>query len=327
MHCHIRDHVIPAPERDAESRGHDLHDVTRHPLEAMAGLVMGITVSDDGPPEADGAPVDHLRLIARQAPAAGGVAFVRGFSLNRGAAAVADLTVPGPPIVLRRGATTRITVENEMDEPTSVHWHGLELQSVYDGVAGWSRSGDRVAPLVGPGDAFDVYLAPPRAGTFMYHSHMDETTQLTSGMYGPIIVLDPGETLDPETDRIFVIGHAYDGDYWGVTINGRKEPPALRLRAGARYRFRFINISEGDTVNVSLEREGQPLTWLPHAKDGADLPAPLQAEAIARVRTGAGETFDFFHAPAEAMQATLTFDWVFPTFVGNQVLKQSIIVE
>ncbi len=328
MHCHIRDHVIPAPERDAESRGHDMHDVTRHPLEAMAGLVMGITVSDDGPPEADGVPVKHLRLIARQAPAAGGAAPARGFSLDRGApSAVAGMTVPGPPIVLTRGATTRITVRNEMDEPTSVHWHGLELQSVYDGVAGWSRTGNRVAPLVGPGDTFDVYLAPPRAGTFMYHSHMDETTQLTSGMYGPIIVLDPGETFDPVTDRIFVIGHAHDGEYWGVTVNGRKEPLALRLRAGTRYRFRVINISEGDTVNVSLEREGKPLTWIPRAKDGADLPAPLQAEAIARLRTGAGETFDFFHTPAEPMQATLKFDWVFPTEVGNLILLQPIIVE
>ena len=107
MHCHIRDHVIPTPERDAKTRGHDLHDVTRHPLEAMAGLVIGITVSDDGPPEADGAPVDHLRLIARQAPAAEGAALVRGFSLNRGTTAVSGLTVPGPPIVLRRGVTSR----------------------------------------------------------------------------------------------------------------------------------------------------------------------------------------------------------------------------
>lgn len=229
--------------------------------------------------------------------------------------------------MLTRGATTRITVRNEMDEPTTVHWHGLELQSVYDGVAGWSRSGDRVAPLVGPGDTFDVYLSPPRSGTFMYHSHMDETTQLTSGMYGPIIVLDPGETFDPEMDKIFVIGHAYDGDYWGVTVNGRKDPRALRLRAGTRYRFRFINISEGDTVNVSLEREGQSLTWLPRAKDGADLPARLQAEAVARLRTGAGETFDFFHTPAEPMKAALTFDWVFPTEIGNRILVQPIIVE
>lgn len=48
--------------------------------------------------------------------------------------------------MLTRGATTRITILNEMDEPTTVHWHGLELQSVYDGVAGWSRNGLAVAP-------------------------------------------------------------------------------------------------------------------------------------------------------------------------------------
>jgi hypothetical protein len=91
----------------------------------------------------------------------------------------------------------------------------MELQSVYDGVAGWSRTDSRVAPLLAPGDSFDVFIRPPRAGTFIYHSHMDELRQVTQGMYGPllVLVLEPGQRFDPERDRLIVIADAIDGDY------------------------------------------------------------------------------------------------------------------
>jgi FtsP/CotA-like multicopper oxidase with cupredoxin domain len=53
--------------------------------------------------------------------------------------------VPGTPLVLVRGETAAITVINRLPEATTVHWHGMELESVYDGVAGWSRTGDHTA--------------------------------------------------------------------------------------------------------------------------------------------------------------------------------------
>lgn len=66
MHCHIRDHIIPDPPRPEEQRLHDLHDVRLHALEAMAGLVMGIVVRDEGGDAAAILTDEHLRLAVRE---------------------------------------------------------------------------------------------------------------------------------------------------------------------------------------------------------------------------------------------------------------------
>jgi FtsP/CotA-like multicopper oxidase with cupredoxin domain len=334
MHCHIVSHVVPEPARDAAERMHELHDVTQHPFDAMAGLVMGITISDEGPDETDGRPEQHLRLLAREKPAETANATIRGFVLAEEHDPPADLvSVPGPPIILTRGETTQITVVNQMREHTTVHWHGLELQSVYDGVAGWSRTGTRVAPLVAPGESFDVFIRPPRAGTFIYHSHMDELLQVTQGMYGPLLVLEPGEHFDAELDRIFVIADAIDGEHYNTmvntTINGKRYPPKLTLIAGTKYRFRFINISEGTTVDINLTDGSETLTWYALAKDGAVLPPVLQREIAAEFRTQTGETYDFIWRPTEPMDATIVVDnnfGVFGTDRGRLVLNQQIRV-
>jgi FtsP/CotA-like multicopper oxidase with cupredoxin domain len=330
MHCHIIDHVVPFPERDADTRSHDVHDVTQHPLQAMSGLIVGITITDDGPMETDGRPRQHLRLLAREKPAEARDATIRGFVLAGDREPPADtVPVPGPPLVLTRNETTRITVVNQMREHTTVHWHGLELQSVYDGVAGWSRTGDRVAPLLAPGESFDVFIRPPRAGTFMYHSHMDELGQVFQGMYGPLLVFEPGEQFDPELDRIFVIADAIDGDYHATTINGKRNPPPLTLRAGTEYRFRFINISAGTTADISLSDGYRNLSWRALAKDGALLPASMRKEVEAKFRTQAGETYDFTWRPTAPMRVDIVVDdnyGRFSTLPGRRVLNQPIRV-
>ncbi|HJR58631.1 MAG TPA: multicopper oxidase domain-containing protein [Vicinamibacterales bacterium] len=99
-----------------------------------------------------------------------------------------------------------------------MHWHGIELESYYDGVPGLSGSGQRLLAPIEPGGSFVADFTPPRAGTFIYHSHFDDLKQLSSGLYGPLIVLPPGETFDPDTDRVLVIS------------------------TGRTYRLRIINI-------------------------------------------------------------------------------------
>ena len=226
MHCHLVDHITPFPERDEGARTHDRHNAIQHALSAMAGLVLGITVSEDGASVVDSRPRQRLRLIAKEKPVQGSDAIIRGFVVQGGSEPSPDVpTVPGPPLILTRGETTFITVVNQMSEPTTVHWHGMELESVYDGVAGWSRTGSRVAPLVAPGNSFVVQMTPPRSGTFIYHTHMDETDQLRGGMYGPLLVLEPGQAFNPDIDRVFIIGGAvHDGEYSSVTINGQASP-------------------------------------------------------------------------------------------------------
>jgi len=329
MHCHLRDHVLPFPERKPEERVHDLHDVEQHALTAMGGLILGIVVTDDPASSADLEPERRLRLIAREAKTGGGKDVVRGFVVEDGdGPAVDHPAVPGPPLLLTRGRTTSIEVVNEMSEPTTVHWHGMELQSVYDGVAGWSRTGTRVAPLVAPGGSFRVQMTPPRAGTYIYHTHMDETEQLISGLYGPLIVLEPGEIFDPERDRVYVVGGAIvGGEYHSATINGQRDAEPQVLRAGTAYRMRFINITPDATVGIRLFQDDALQQWNALANDGADLPPALRKEQPAVLRFGPGQTYDFLWTPPSAGDAALELEWQFPTEPGSLTLRQVLPVK
>src|SRR5215472_1835324 len=77
----------------------------------------------------------------------------------------------GPPVLLTRGEPVEIEVKNETTHATSIHWHGIELESYYDGVPGWTGSGRQITPAIAPASSFVARMAPPRAGTFIYHTH------------------------------------------------------------------------------------------------------------------------------------------------------------
>jgi FtsP/CotA-like multicopper oxidase with cupredoxin domain len=317
MHCHMRPHVTPWPLRPDSARAHDAHDVAAHAATAMEGLVLGVTVTDArvgrrAVAAAARAPARRLRLVAQARGAAAGAREVpRGFVLQRQGEPAADsVEVPGTPLELTRGEPVAITVVNRLREHTTVHWHGMELESVYDGVSGWSRTGGSVAPLVAPRDSFTVAFTPPRAGTYIYHTHMDEGPQLVTGMYGPLLVMEPGERRDPATDHVVMIGDALDGDSVPrLALNGRRAPAPLVLRAGATHRLRLINIHPAGPAEVTLTAAGDsvPLRWRPRAKDGADLPARERGERPSRLgRFGVGETYDFEFAPAGPTDAVLS---------------------
>lgn len=322
MHCHMTPHITPYPERVASARDHDLHDVARHPLDGMAGLVIGITTVDRGPAAAgpEPEPVRRLRLFAQRAPADSGQLAPSSFVLQQGDVPAPDsVAVPGSTLVLTRGETTAITVLNRLPEPTTVHWHGMELSSVYDGVAGWSRTGTSIAPLLAPGDSFTVVITPPRAGTYIYHTHMDEGTQLPAGMYGALLVLEPGSTYDPDTDRLFVVGLASNGERPMRTLNGSREPPPLELRAGTRYRLRFISILPAAPLGLSLTAAGETLEWTAVGKDGAELAPALRLVGPARIaRMGVGETYDFEWTADQPMDALLEVR------IEDTVLRQAL---
>jgi FtsP/CotA-like multicopper oxidase with cupredoxin domain len=323
MHCHLRDHIIPSPERDVEMREHDLHDVTQHALSAMAGLVLGITVAEKSTSVSNSEPHQKLWLVAKEKRIQGD-AVIRGFVVQNGPQETQEEPlVPGPPLILTRGKTTTITVVNQMTEPTTVHWHGMELESVYDGVAGWSRTGSRVAPLLKPGETFAVQITPPRAGTFMYHTHMDETDQIRGGLYGPLMVLEPDEIFNPDTNRVIVIGGSvHEAEYHNATINGQVEPAAQKFHTGTQYRLRFINISPDATVEMALLKNGAPQKWISIANDGADLPPSLRVERAAKLRFSAGQTYDYLWTPESPGNAILVLHWPFPTEPGSLTLHQ-----
>jgi FtsP/CotA-like multicopper oxidase with cupredoxin domain len=107
---------------------------------------------------------------------------------------------PAPLLLLRRGEPVDIRVTNRLKEPTSIHWHGLELESYFDGVPGVGRMSSQVTPPILPGESFVAQMTPPRAGTFIYHTHWAHETQLPRGLYGPLLVVEPDESSMRRTE-------------------------------------------------------------------------------------------------------------------------------
>ena len=303
-HCHIRDHVSPERrlERTSTSHaGHHAHDASA----GMAGMIVGVTVlgQRDGAPTTEDrnyAAARRMTLEMREEPKRFGDRPAFGFVLmddERGQAADAGVSVPGPILVLKRGEPVEIALVNKLSEPTAIHWHGMELESYYDGVHGFSGTGQRITPLIQPGARFVVRFTPPRAGTFMYHTHLHDDTQLRSGLYGAMLVLDDTEAYDPALDHVFVIGRGV-GQPSPVLLNGQ-DAPRMAWRAGARHRIRLINITPSDIFNVALQASEAPVTWRPLTKDGAPLPPDRCQPGAAKQVIGVGETFDFeYEAPA-----------------------------
>jgi FtsP/CotA-like multicopper oxidase with cupredoxin domain len=169
--------------------------------------------------------------------------------------------VPGPVIVLTRGEPVEITLVNRMTEPTAIHWHGIELDSYFDGVPGYGGEAGNLAPPVAPGQSFVAKFTPPRAGTFIYHTHWHKDAQLAGGLYGPLIILDPGERYDPETDHIAIIGLngvIQENEREPFALNGSATPAPIVMRAGVPNRLRLINITaSNDNLQAFVVDRGE----------------------------------------------------------------------
>lgn len=190
---------------------------------------------------------------------------------------------PGPVLRLLQGTRFHATVENQLTEATTVHWHGIRLPNAMDGVPGLTQ------PTIAPGGRFDYVFTPPDAGTFWYHSHEDSLVQMGRGLAGPLIVEEPDP---PKVDRELLwtiqdwqldddariapgfgnrMEAAMDGRVGNtVTINGRL-PETLPVRAGERIRLRLLNAAIARIMALRFEGlapvivalDGQPCE--PHA--------------------------------------------------------------
>lgn len=131
-------------------------------------------------------------------------------------------TVPGPLLRLQEGQEAILRVTNNLDEDTSIHWHGLLVPTDMDGVPGFSYEG------IKPGETFTYRFDVKQAGTYWYHSHSGGQEQ--QGMYAPLVIDPAGE--DPV---------AYDREYAIVLSDWTDEDPKDVLRNlkgnGAYYNF------------------------------------------------------------------------------------------
>jgi FtsP/CotA-like multicopper oxidase with cupredoxin domain len=316
FHCHLAIHLQPD---SISAEPGDTH------LMGMVGLVLGIQVAQrpGGKLASDPPPARHLRLIAvSDAPAGGARAAntipTTRFVLEENGHRVESTTDLSPELDLTRGEPVSITIVNRLAQPTSVHWHGIELEDSYmDGVSGFSGAAGRVSPEVAPGDSFEVRFTPPRSGTFMYHTHMNEMRTELGGLEGALIVRDSGAAPSPDDHVFFLKGISLRLNALGGAtghpfgVNGTMNPDTIVLHVGRPARFRFLNLS---TVNVEpvvwlTTRSDSSLAgvddtsivqWRPLAKDGFDFPASAQRVQPASQYISIGETYDFEYVPSHA---------------------------
>ena len=317
LHCHFSLHLAPPsptpPPGNEDDDGAPVMAHANHALTGMTGLVIGITARPR-PNEREAAvprPARRLRLL---------VTSDSGFPASRpsqrfvieenGRRTTSPHPGISPTLYLRRGQPVAITVVNQLAEYTGVHWHGMELQSYYDGVAGLSGSGTHLAPMIAPGDSFTAYFSSPRAGTFMYHSHVDDVRQQRAGLVGAMIVTEGPAAPAPDEYEVFLKG-SLDRPGSPLEIDGLANPDTLVMRAGRPARLRLMSLTtvnpspavvitaRADSVggNVSDTLVGR---WVPLAKDGADLPATARHAQAARQVISMGETYDFVFTPPAA---------------------------
>lgn len=160
--------------------------------------------------------------------------------------------VPGPVIRATIGDRLRIEVTNNLDEPTSVHWHGLAVPNAMDGAGGVTQ------PNIAPGETFTYRFQVTQAGTFFYHSHTAADRQVALGLSGALIVeggTEPSVAADVpmmlQEWRITAEGNVPAMDYDGslpnwFTLNGKAYPDTrvLTVKRGQRVRIRFVGAGQ-----------------------------------------------------------------------------------
>jgi manganese oxidase len=318
-HCHFVGHVSHHASLDSKDGSLDETRVSHHESDRphqMFGLVLGITVSPKGTVAAAGREPRRIQLVIREKPGVYGRFPAYAYALGGTPSADGATALPAPPgptLLLTRGEPVAVTIVNHSTERAAVHWHGIELDSYPDGVPDWSGSAGNILPSVRPGDSITVTFTPPRAGTFMYHSHFNEEFQISGGLYGPIVVLEPGKKFDAATDRIFFFASAgpWENQIAGpaspTLLNGEKAPPAMELKSGITYRFRMINMTGDLDTQVSLLAAGKPVRWRALAKDGANLPVHQATTRPAALYFSPGEIWDFSYTPTAPGSLVLNF--------------------
>jgi FtsP/CotA-like multicopper oxidase with cupredoxin domain len=307
FHCHTLFHIMGGSflRKEPVMTEEQMNDIATHAANSMGGLIMGITVL---PPKketaraADKIIERQLTLIVEEKKNYYDTITGKGFVLREGNTSTnINASIPGPPIILERGKSVAIKIINHLHEATTIHWHGLEIESYFDGVAGWGNRSKELAPLIMAGDSFIVHITPPRAGTFIYHTHM-HSMQLFEGMYGALIVTEPGEKYNNATNKIFLLGQYVDATKDVLFLNGKAGTDSVTLKKGMNYRFRIINITGVATyLTVSVLLNGVPVNWRPVAKDGADLPVHLQRlKSASDQSVSVGQTFDFEFNPTKS---------------------------
>jgi FtsP/CotA-like multicopper oxidase with cupredoxin domain len=239
FHCHFQIHVArtPTPAEESSGAAHANHAMT-----GMTGLVMGVVVKPRpgtrGEPARPPAAQRRLRIVAVQDSAfpdsAPSMRFLVEEPATRRPAASAG---PGfsPPIVLQRGRPVSIMVVNHLDEPTAVHWHGIELDSYYDGVAGFGGMDRRISPMIAPRDSFEPAHAAA-AGVHLPHAR-ERAATASRRAARRLIVVDSALGVHATIHDLSQDRPRRAAGRPVLDINGQSNPDTIVLHAGQPARL------------------------------------------------------------------------------------------
>ena len=174
---------------------------------------------------------------------------------------------PGPLIQATKGEILDVEFFNNLDQPTTIHWHGIRNINSMDGVPDLTQSS------VEPGEKFHYRFPLNDAGTFWYHSHNKAWEQVARGLYGPLVVYDHDTNKNDLGSDIVILaddwllnsdeqidanslgnlGHWSHGGRLGnaLSING-KFKPAIRVSSNGPVRLRFLNAANARILNFEL---------------------------------------------------------------------------
>lgn len=173
---------------------------------------------------------------------------------------------PGPLIQAPQGSTVIVRVTNDIELPTTIHWHGVRLDNRFDGVPGVTQE------QIERGESFTYEVTVPDAGMFWYHPHVREDVQQDLGLFGNLLVTSP----DPEywgpahREELFVLDdmlidpmgalpwgqsaptHALMGRFGNVMMVNGETDHRLSVRSGEVVRLFLTNVANTRTFNVTF---------------------------------------------------------------------------
>lgn len=229
--------------------------------------------------------------------------------------------VHGPTIEAVEGDRVRIYVTNKLIAPTTIHWHGIFLPSGMDGVGGLSQR------VIMPKETFKYEWTFRQHGTFMYHSHHDEMTQMALGLMGMLVVHPRRPSADYRVQRDFAMllsewsipagakrpNPNEMSDFNVLTINAKAFPGTAPLicKRGDRVRLRFGNLSAMDHHPIHLHGHFFKLV----ATDGGPVPVAGQwPETTVLVPVGSTRDVEFI--------ADAPGDWSLHCHMTHHVMNQ-----
>jgi FtsP/CotA-like multicopper oxidase with cupredoxin domain len=227
-------------------------------------------------------------------------------------------SVPGPEIRARQGDRLRVRVRNELNEETTVHWHGIRLPNDMDGVPHLTQM------PIGPGESFVYEFDLKDAGTFWYHPHQRSFEQAGRGLSGALIVEEAAPiTVDRDVTWVLddwrLASDASIRDDFGagmdmamagrigntVTVNGRVRE-TFQVRSGERIRLRLINVANARIFGLNFRgHEPQVIALDGHPVE----PHPLSGRLTLGPSERADLVIDMMGNPGERFQVVDNFYW------------------